>query len=116
MKVRLSLAFYSTMLLVAGSGRAQAQDTPDTVFLVKNNTTVSLRCRAQIPRRGWSEWFRIAPRDEWTEETERPHAPGRIYCLRPVRQTLYAIRAGERYVMLRSRSSQGVILQRVDAD
>lgn len=117
MKIRLTWLILPPMALFAAAPvRADAGVTSERMFLVKNNTNVMLHCRTDLPGRGLSGWFRIAPGGEWGETTERPGARGSIVCRHPVRQRRFPIRAGERYLLLRPNGYREVVLRRFNAD
>lgn len=84
-------------------------------FLVKNNSSMTLRCSAKERTKPWKPFVTLAPGEEWFDPFTGAESLY-LFCARPARPVVYHLKPGERYSLLRVKGGSEVVLLRVTPD
>ena len=89
-----------SLLLVAAAGFILAPAVPPEVYVVRNNTALTLACSYRENSGTWSAFLELEP-DSQMPLPYRRTGSVRVACKPPVVQRQYPIAPGERYTFLR---------------
>jgi hypothetical protein len=93
-------------LLQAAPAAAQAlpgegkEDNPNSVFFVKNNSGIDLRCRVKQNGGEWQASFTLRKGGEFYRARRAASDTLAIFCDKPARFAAYRVTAGQRYAYL----------------
>lgn len=95
---RATLSLAAAALAVPGCARPQA--VPGGVYLAKNNSSKTLKCRSRIDDGAWSAYFKLKPGAEFTQRGDSHIQSVLFFCDPPMARVAYPLERGERYSIL----------------
>ena len=95
-----ALAVLAAAPLAAQALPGGKEDNPTSVYFVKNNAGVDLRCRIKENGGAWQAWFPMRNGGQFFRQKGAGNQTTQIYCDKPARFIGYTLHSGERYSYL----------------